>query len=38
MQPSHIAFPGRSSTVAEIELIRELVRGFSNLSLTELSM
>lgn len=37
MQPLQIAFSGRSFTVAELELIREIVCDFSNLSLTELS-
>jgi hypothetical protein len=37
MQPLQIAFSGRSFTVAELELIRGIVRDFSNLSLTELS-
>jgi len=37
MQPLPIAFSGRSFAEAEIELIREIVRDFSNLSLTGLS-
>jgi hypothetical protein len=37
MLPSKISFSGRNFAAAELELIRETVRDFSNLSLTELS-
>jgi len=37
MLPSEISFSGRNFGAAELELIRETVRDFSNLSLTELS-
>jgi hypothetical protein len=37
MLPSEISFSGRNFSAAELELIRETVRDFSNLSLTELS-
>ena len=37
MLPSKVSFSGRNFGAAELELIRETVRDFSNLSLTELS-
>jgi len=37
MLPSEISFSGRNFSAAELKLICETVRDFSNLSLTELS-
>jgi hypothetical protein len=37
MLPSKISFSGRDFGVGELDLVRETVRDFSNLSLTELS-
>ena len=37
MPESQVSFSGRNFSAAELELIRETARDFSNLSLTELS-